>query len=647
MAMRPLFRNDLICSREEQQGVVFYRVDDPRTETNFRLYEIEYLIAQKLDGSRELADVIEAVKSEYSFDISEPDLQRFVSQLDSMGFLVTSVKDGVQGDAVAPDEETQIMPREQVPRGPEPDLMMPTPSEVDRSELERLLRSALLHVKQGYTVHARDYFLAAKELDPSDERLAQITGHLEIMGDMIGPAEIEYLWQQSQRLFPELTAELGPLAGPPPAEEAHEAPASQPRRDALNPPEAEEDLRTRVLWTMLLLVVLVGGIGLFVWVIHVAGLFPSEAPVKVATLEATRIPVFHAKPAAKVGPLREQWLSFAERGTVAEIMVSPNQRVNAGDVIASLDLLPPQKRQLMQARAAVNKAQEQHGRIAKRLGTLVAQREAIQTEVDTATDKLKELQPKQLLGQGGVSKRDIEKWKRIKAQAGRKLAQAAKKERGPAKQEAIAKKKLAAAQKRLEAVERQLAGRLLRAAFAGVVVQADLQKGQPVAGKKGILLRDESAALLSFELPAGANVQPGGQAFVAVERGSPANAKIADVKKTDGGVLVEVTLADPSGTFGKMAPKSFRLVREFVDPAFRIPSSALVQHEGGKMHVFIVAQGRALARDIEVLERDDASAVVRDASGSLRNGEQLVVAHLGEGQVQTIADGALLQVKGQ
>src|SRR5512138_2152338 len=109
--MRPWFRTDLTCSREEQQGVVFYRVDDPKTQTSFRLYEIEYLIAQKLDGNRELADVIKAVKDEYNFDISLPDLQKFVSQLDSMGF--------VEKEAAAPSgggesADTKVMDRSKV-----------------------------------------------------------------------------------------------------------------------------------------------------------------------------------------------------------------------------------------------------------------------------------------------------------------------------------------------------------------------------------------------------------------------------------------------------------------------------------------------------------------------------------------------------
>lgn len=125
--MPPQFRTDLKAQREEQQGVVFYRVDDPTAQTSFRLYEIEYLIASRLNGSRELADVIEAVKAEYNFDITPQDLAKFVAQLQSMGFIVGDVGDEASGTvreaAMGADtEETHVMPP------PPPTAAEPTPS---------------------------------------------------------------------------------------------------------------------------------------------------------------------------------------------------------------------------------------------------------------------------------------------------------------------------------------------------------------------------------------------------------------------------------------------------------------------------------------------------------------------------------------
>ena len=97
----------------------------------------------------------------------------------------------------------------------------------DTAEMERLLRSALLHVKQGYIVHARDYFLAARELDPSDDRLNKLVSHLEIIGDASGPAEVEYLWDQARRLFPNIVSELGQVIDAKAGGGTADAPAAQ------------------------------------------------------------------------------------------------------------------------------------------------------------------------------------------------------------------------------------------------------------------------------------------------------------------------------------------------------------------------------------------------------------------------------------
>ncbi|HSI06163.1 MAG TPA: biotin/lipoyl-binding protein [Myxococcota bacterium] len=643
--MRPTFRPDLICSREEQQGVVFYRVDDPKSETNFRLYEIEYLIATKLDGTRSLEDVIQAVRSDYSFDISDADLQRFVSQLEAMGFLMrgAGVAETIRSPVVSDNANGQMLDSHTgeilvVPI----DLEAPA---ADTAEMERLLRSALLHVKQGYIVHARDYFLAARELDPSDDRLNKLVSHLEIIGDASGPAEVEYLWDQARRLFPSIVSELGQVidakSGGPAAEPAA-AQLSGKRNTARLP--GEEDLRTRVMWTMLLLVVVLGGGALLYWLAREGGIFESPIIVQTTTLEATQIPIFYASSPAAVRPLKEKNLQFLERGRVGEIKVQKGAHVNQGDLIATLDLPPPQQKQIEVAKTTVASLKEAHEKAAERLTALNAEREKIESERDTATEKLKELQPKQLLNQGGVSKRDLEKWKRVKAAAMNKLKAHAKKEKAPKAAEAAAKKKLEAAQSRAEQLERKVAGRLLRAPFAGTIEEIKVKVGDSVAEKTPVvLLRDESEAILTFELATDVPFAAGGQAQISVDRGAPNRAKISDVKKTDGKSRIEVSIADPSGAFAMMEPAKFRLVKELLDPAFRVPMSSIAKSGDEKTHVYVIAQGRALARDIEVIESDAAQAVVRDVSGSLHNGDTLVVASTETGDVVPIGDGAFLK----
>ena len=85
--MRLLFRDDLTCTREERQGVAVYHVEDPNTGAVYRLYEIEYLITGKLDGTRDDDEVIAEVKRDYGFTMTDQDFEQFVNQLTERGFV--------------------------------------------------------------------------------------------------------------------------------------------------------------------------------------------------------------------------------------------------------------------------------------------------------------------------------------------------------------------------------------------------------------------------------------------------------------------------------------------------------------------------------------------------------------------------------
>lgn len=632
--MRPRFRSDLQCSREEQQGVVFYRVDDPKSQTSFRLYEIEYLIAQKLDGRRTLPEVIKAVKDEYNFDISEPDLQKFVSQLDSMGFVE---KEG--GGAGAPvEKETQVMDRSQVAVEGEPaeivseaELIEQPAAPVDEAELRRLLKSALLHVRQGYIVHARDYFLAAKELNPSDSRLAKLVSHLEIIGDSSGPAEVDYLWNQAQELFPEIAAEVGPLA----EAKGGIGGAAPDNAAAREPSRGDDDLRKRILLLALVVLLVAGGGGALYWFATTTHIFEGAAKAAVATLKAQRVPIFQEKPAESVRAAKEQWLVFASGGKVADVAVGPGVRVQAEQVLVSLALPASQDKQLAAAKTAVKKSQEELEKVAQKLEKIVKERDTAEAERALAEKSM-----------SGASKKDLEKWKKAKAKATKKIAQLTKKEKAPRKDEAAAKKKAEAARKKLEALEQQAGQKQIHAPFAGLVVDVPVKKGAAVEkDQKALLLRNNLEARLSFLVTDAGGLAPGGEAFVSVARGKPSAAKVSAVQDAEGGKRIEVNLVDPVGSFVDMPPQEFRLVREFIDRAFEVPAQAVVSDSHGT-RVLVEVAGKALAREVEVLSKNAATAVIRDKSGTLRDGERVVVDRVGaEGGVASIVDGSNLDVQ--
>ena len=81
--------------------MIFYHVRDPNSGANFDLYEIEYLMALKLDGIREIDEVIAEIQADYEFDISEDDFHTFMEQLSSLGFVRDLAEDGEGLDSAA------------------------------------------------------------------------------------------------------------------------------------------------------------------------------------------------------------------------------------------------------------------------------------------------------------------------------------------------------------------------------------------------------------------------------------------------------------------------------------------------------------------------------------------------------------------
>jgi hypothetical protein len=124
----------------------------------------------------------------------------------------------------------------------------------------------------------------------------------------------------------------------------------------------------------------------------------------------------------------------------------------------------------------------------------------------------------------------------------------------------------------------------------------------------------------------------------------PNVARVIRVTEKGEGASVAIKLPDPSGGFQEIEPGEFRLVQEFADPAFSVPASAVVEGDEGYF-VLVAQQKRALVRNIIVLQRDALTAVIRDKSGSLRDGVEVIVVHVGEVPLSDIPDGSFLEIE--
>ena len=95
----PRLRPELRATPAEEEGIKFFDVSDPHGG-EMRLYDFEWLIAQKLDGHRALDEIASFAKHELQLDISEATLAEYCTKLGELGFFGdgANTKPGLAGN---------------------------------------------------------------------------------------------------------------------------------------------------------------------------------------------------------------------------------------------------------------------------------------------------------------------------------------------------------------------------------------------------------------------------------------------------------------------------------------------------------------------------------------------------------------------
>jgi RND family efflux transporter MFP subunit len=214
----------------------------------------------------------------------------------------------------------------------------------------------------------------------------------------------------------------------------------------------------------------------------------------------------------------------------------------------------------------------------------------------------------------------------------------------------LAAAQLAAAEAQLDLARVHLAHHSLRAPFAGVVTRVPDGLGVTVgAGVPVVTLVSTRALVLETSLTQeeAAELKPGARATVSV----PASgARTADavvsvvVPAVDAGTnRVPVEIAVPNAD-GKLLPNAFaraELPRRDERDAWRIPTAALVQREGGYAAWVAGADGKAHALPVRVLGEEGDAAVVTPDSGAWPEGLRVLEAPpLGIAEGMAVAGGA-------
>jgi len=74
-------------TRSDAGSSIHYLVEDPTRKVRHRLYEIEYEVAQLLDGKRSSERIAKQVNKKLGIQLAAEDVDAFVKQLTALGFI--------------------------------------------------------------------------------------------------------------------------------------------------------------------------------------------------------------------------------------------------------------------------------------------------------------------------------------------------------------------------------------------------------------------------------------------------------------------------------------------------------------------------------------------------------------------------------
>jgi hypothetical protein len=97
MASTPRVRGDLQATPTEEGGIKYFDVADPKSGSRMRLYDFEWLIAERMDGRRPFDEVALWARERLGIAPSASDLEEYARKLRELGFF-----DVTDGDDAAP-----------------------------------------------------------------------------------------------------------------------------------------------------------------------------------------------------------------------------------------------------------------------------------------------------------------------------------------------------------------------------------------------------------------------------------------------------------------------------------------------------------------------------------------------------------------
>ena len=308
----PRIRTDLQATPAEEAGIKYFDVSDPKSGLRMRLYDFEWLIAERMDGRRPFDEVASWARERLGIQPSASDLEEYARKLRELGFIDSDAEEGPIRSA--PTAATMM--------GAAPSL----PSSGNGAG-----KSAI-----------------------ADDDIPPLVAEGPLMGGSTPPARpadepratrpIDPTATAPTTAMPAVSAERPPVVTDRPTAARTPAPATrppEPARAATAAPRDEVPPRSNVgsIVGIILVLLVVGGIVAYVKLM-------GASSAKVTTVVATPREIVQLYDgAATVKKSDGQTLSFGESGKVSDV-VAAGTEAKAGMPLATLDAYPKIEKEL-------------------------------------------------------------------------------------------------------------------------------------------------------------------------------------------------------------------------------------------------------------------------------------------------------------
>jgi HlyD family secretion protein len=331
-------------------------------------------------------------------------------------------------------------------------------------------------------------------------------------------------------------------------------------------------------------------------------------------------------------------------GQVIVVLKREGDNVRIGDVIVQLDDTGL-KQQLTDAQLQLQTAQinlsTSQRRTPETLGTNTSSLASAQSALDRARRSFESTSS--LYKAGGASQIDLDTAKANLAQAQAALTQAqsgvSQAERAGGENLALLRVAVSQAQNRIAQTQRSLGQTRVRAPFAGQIAELSTEVGEFVnTGAKVVRLVDLSSLRAKFNVPSGdADGLPNGAGLTITTSGQRLEGRVQRVAQVAGtnrlvplyGRFVGTPRAELTAGANVAVSYALKLATGVI-----VPTGAL-QTDSGQNFVYVVKDGKAVRRDVNILGESSGksavsgiiagNSVIFPVPGSLQSGETVAV----------------------